>query len=217
MNIAIIEDHKLFLKSLKALIETEKNFMVKFEAYNGKEFIKQLSNFSEENLPDIAIIDLNMPIMNGLETLDWLKKNYPSIKCIILTMSYTRENIIKSIKLGANAILNKDIEANELINAIKKVYTDGEYYTSRITQTMIEAIQNKIDISDNEAKISSLTERDKQIIKLICKEYTSYEISDEVDIAVRTIEGNIRNILQKLNVKSRVGIALFAERNNLLK
>lgn len=158
-----------------------------------------------------------MPKMDGFKAVEWLKEHYPKIKIIILTMRNDDEAIVKMLQLGVNSYLSKgSINTEELIKAVKAVREQGYYYTDEITKILVDSLASGSKINNFQNIIQSLSEKEKSVIKLICEEKTSIEISDELKISPRTVENIVVGIFSKFDVKSRVGLALFAQKNGLL-
>lgn len=212
MKIGIVEDHRLLRASYKLLLA---DFEYVIDADNGLEMIKQFKNLVQDNYPDLLIIDVNMPIMDGFETVSWLRTNHPNIKIIIVSNHDDEDAILRMIKLGVNSYLTKDIDPSELINVINEVNDKGNYYTSKLTEIIVKSFQNS-NLSETERKIQSLTEREISILKLICDEHSGSEIAEKLGISMRTVEAHVKNMLDKLNIKTRVGLALFAQKHGLL-
>lgn len=213
MKIGIVDDHKLLVQSYKLIL---KDFECVIEAFNGLDMIKKFEKLSKSSCPDVIIVDINMPLMDGFETVAWLKANHPNIKIIVVTVQNDDNSILRMIKLGANSYLTKnDLEPEELNHAILEVVKKGNYFTNNITELIIESFQNS-NLTDIERKIQSLSYREISILKLICEEHSSVEIAEISCISVRTVETHVKNMLDKLNIKTRVGLALFAYKYGLL-
>lgn len=210
MKIGIVEDHKLLRLSYKMLL---KDFDCVVEASNGIEMITQINELEKNKFPDVLIVDINMPEMDGFETVSWLKSNHPNIRIVIVTQFNDNRAILRMIKLGINSYLIKsELHTDEFIDAIKTVAKGKDYFTSNVTEAVINSYKN-----GSISEIESLNEREIEVLKLICEEKLSLEISDELQISPRTIEMTVKNMMTKLNVKSRIGLVIFAIKNNLFK
>lgn len=209
-SIAIIDDHLLFAKSLKSLIDTFKDFEVTFQANNGKVFIEQLSKTS--NLPEIALMDMNMPIMNGVETTSLLKKNFPSIKVLALSMDDNESSILKMIKNGAKGYLLKDIHPDILLEALHSVIKEGFYHTKDVTNSLINSL--KTDSKNLDDII--FNERELTFLKYVSTEMTYKEIADVMHLSPKTIDGYREQLFKKLEVKNRVGLVVYCLKNGIV-
>lgn len=209
-SIAIIDDHLLFAKSLKSLIDTFKDFEVTFQANNGKVFIEQLSKTS--NLPEIALMDMNMPIMNGVETTSLLKKNFPSIKVLALSMDDNESSILKMIKNGAKGYLLKDIHPDILLEALHSVIKEGFYHTKDVTNSLINSL--KTDSKNLDDII--FNERELTFLKYASTEMTYKEIADVMHLSPKTIDGYREQLFKKLEVKNRVGLVVYCLKNGIV-
>lgn len=206
IKVVLVDDHVLLRNGLSNLIESFANCTVLFEADNGKDFISKLK---ASNLPDIVLMDINMPEMDGYETTLWLKENQPSIKVLALSM-YDNENaIIRMLRAGVRGYILKACESSELRHAINAVYTSGFYYSDNVTGKLVNIVSKK----DNE---DELNEREITFLKLLCSELTYKEIADKMCKGVRTIDGYRDALFEKLNVKTRVGLVLYAIKNGIM-
>lgn len=207
IKITIVDDHLLFSQSLSFLIGSFKEFTVIGNYNNGKEFINAFSKDTER--PDIVLLDVNMPIMDGHETLKWLKTNNPELKVLALSVNDDEETIMKMITNGAKGYLLKDTHPNIFKEALLDVYNKGFYYSEMVSGFLI----NKL--GSNENKIT-LKEREIEFIKLACTEKTYKEIADEMYLSPKTIDGYRENLFQKLEIKTRIGLVLYAIKHKIV-
>ena len=206
-SVAIVDDHSLFAQSLKGLVNTFEEFNVLYHAINGQDFIEKLETIS--NVPDVVLMDINMPVMNGIETTYWLKKNKPSIKVLALSMDDNETLIIKMIKKGARGYLLKDIHPKELHTALIEVIEDGFYHTKKVSMALQKSVSSEVK---NEFQIS---ENELTVLKLVCSEKTYKEIADEMYLSPKTIDGYRESLFKKTGVKSRVGLVMYAIKNGI--
>ena len=207
--IAIIDDHLLFAQSLKGLINTFDRFEVTHEANNGKAFIEILNKTSK--LPEIALMDMNMPIMDGVETTGWLQKNFPTIKVLALSMDDDENSILKMIRSGAKGYLLKDIHPDILLEALDSVLKEGFYHTKRVSDTLVSSL-NK---NNNNTNIK-LQERELEFLKLASTEMTYKEIANVMNLSPKTIDGYREQLFKKLEVKNRIGLVIYAIKNKIV-
>ena len=210
INIALVDDHKIFSKALENMIVSNKSFRVSLIGDNGEDFIEKLKNTNTP--PEIVLMDVRMPLKDGIETTQYLTDNYPDIKVIALTMEDNEESIIKMLKAGAKGYLLKDINPEVLFDALETVHKKGIFYTDNITQNLLK-IKTEEKISNE--LIATLKTTEKEFIKLACSEMTYKEIADKMFLSPKTIDGYRDSVFTKLDVKSRVGIVLFAVKNRL--
>jgi DNA-binding NarL/FixJ family response regulator len=210
IKIGLADDHQLFLKSLKLMIESFKDMHVIVEAANGKDLQQKLGALQEQ--PDIILLDVNMPGMNGEETAAWLSVAHPAIKVVALSMNDDDKTIIKMIKAGCCAYLLKDTSPDDLEKAILQVDSKGYYNADAANINFRRLLQ-----AQTEAGALNITEREKQFLKLACSDLTYKQIAAEMNLSERTIDGYRESLFNKLNVQSRVGMALEAIRKELVQ
>jgi two-component system invasion response regulator UvrY len=212
-TVALIDDHVLLRNGLANLIETLGDYKVLFQADNGKQFVETVQNGT---VPNIVLIDINMPIMDGYETAIWIREN--KLKIIILALSmYDDENsIIKMFKAGAKGYILKDCDPSELKTALEALVTKGFYYNEMITGKLIHTI-NTLDEKEIQSKmLAKLNDREITFLKLVCSEYTYKEIAEKMFVGSRTVDGYRDALFEKLEVKSRVGLVMFAIKNGVI-
>ncbi len=208
INIGIVDDHQLFLKSLSVLIESFPTFKIVLDALNGEGLLNKLA--TAETLPDILLLDVNMPVMDGASTATIISSKYPEIKMIALSMKDDDVSVIKMIKAGCCAYLLKDIHPDELEKALNEVYTKG-YYNADVSNINYR----RLILKTNEQEIV-FTERERTFLKLACSDLTYKQIAMQMHLSERTIDGYREALFQKMNVQSRTGMALEALRRNLV-
>lgn len=212
-SVAVVDDHVLLRNGLANLIRSLDSYAVLFEADNGKDFIEQLKPLY---LPDIVLMDINMPEMDGYETALWLKRNYPGIKVLALSM-YDNENaVIRMMKNGARGYILKDIDPVEFRRALDSLLSKGYYYSELITGKLIHAVNNVDGSEQSMHSLTLLNDRELVFLKLACTEMTYKEIAEKMFLSARTIDGYRDALFEKLNVKSRVGLVTYAIRNGIV-
>ncbi len=212
-NIAIVDDHTMFRKGLITLINLFPNYSVLFDAANGKDFIAQLN---PKKLPDIVLMDITMPDMDGYSTTEWLQKNYPDVKVLALSTMDSESAIIKMIKSGAKGYILKDAEPAELRFAFDEVMSQGYFYNELITRKVMNAVSSLVDSKNPVSVFAKLTERELEFLRYCCTEITYKEMADKMFVSVRTVEGYRDALCEKLDLKSRVGLAMYAIKNQVV-
>lgn len=218
INITIVDDHNLFRKGLIKLIslgDSSNKYAILFEAGNGQDLKEKLERLS---LPDIIIMDINMPDMDGYETVAWLRDNHPGIKILVVSMIETEEGVIKMLRLGVKGYLSKDIEVEDMHRALEAISNNGFYYSELVSGIMAQVIMN--DGNQTASRTSSFSkkysDKELQFIKLACTEMTYAEIADKMNLSPKTIEGYRDSLFKKLNLKSRVGLTMYAIKNGIV-
>lgn len=207
ITIAIADDHILIAKALTSIINKIGPYEVLYEVENGKELIERFK--VKTNIPDIVLLDVSMPLMNGFETAAWLKEKYPEVFIMALSMQDDENSLIKMIRSGAHGYLLKDIQPKELHEALQTMLKNGFYYPGWATAKLLRNIQG-----DNEPKLTvEFTERETELMKYVCTEMSWKEIAEKMYCSPRTVESYRDSLFEKLNLKSRVGLAVYAMKN----
>ena len=206
-QIALVDDHRLFRSGLVSLINSFAGYEVIFEAANGDELSRKMS---PKFKPDIILLDINMPVMDGIETAQWLRNNYPDICIIILSMFEDANKVLTMVKLGVKGYLLKDAEPHEFEQALKKVAQGELYYPEFVTRHLV----NSINRNNEQVKLNN---RELEFLRLAGTELTYKEIAHQMCISARTVDGYRDQLFEKLQIKSRVGLVLYAIKNNLVQ
>ncbi len=209
INIGLVDDHQLFLKSLSLMLQSFKNYEVIIEAENGKDLQQKIN--SSHKKPDMILLDVNMPIMNGIETATWPQQQYPTIKKIALSMNDDDKTIIGMIKAGCCGYLLKDTHPTEFEKALTEIYTKGYYNADSINvnyRRLLQTEQNHVELN--------LTEKEKIFITLSCSELTYKQIASQMNVSERTVDGYRESIFEKMKVQSRIGMVLEAIKKGLV-
>jgi DNA-binding NarL/FixJ family response regulator len=213
-RVAIVDDHLLYRKSMTLLVNSFEGIHVIVDAENGQDFLDLL----EDNLIDVVLLDIQMPVLDGYQTCKKLQENYPDLKILIVSQLSTRESIHRIMELGAHGYFTKNSNPEQLETAIKSVVEKGFYFGLELSSVVKEAMfwqQNNPNTLEEE-EISTLSLRELQIVKLICSEKRSKEIADELFINVRTVEAHRKNIMDKTKTKNFIGVLLYALKNEIL-
>ena len=210
--IAIADDHTMFRKGLSVLINLFPGYEVLFDAANGKELINKLDS---NQLPDIVLMDINMPVMDGYSTTEWLQNNYPQVKVLALSTMDAETAIIKMIKSGAKGYVLKDADTEELTLAFDQVIHRGYFYNETITKKVMQVVGQIADLKNKSGTFVNLSQREIEFLKLTCTELSYKEIADKLIVSVRTVEGYRDTLCEKLDLRTRVGLAMYAVKNGL--
>jgi two-component system, NarL family, invasion response regulator UvrY len=212
-TIALADDHALLRNGLANLLE-ESGYDVLFQANNGEELINKINAGS---VPDLVLMDINMPVTDGYTATLFLKNNFPNVRVLALSMYDDEEAIIRMLKNGARGYILKDAHPTELNNALHVLMTNGFYHSEMVTGRLIHALNKQDDEEGRDVrKRHGLNEREMEFLRLICTEMTYKEIADQMYLSPRTIDGYRDSLFEKLNIKSRVGLVLFALKNGIV-
>lgn len=207
IKVGLVDDHQLFLKSLSLMLQTLNGFEVVTEALNGQDLQQKLAGKKE--LPDLMLIDVNMAVMDGVQTAAWLQEKYPAIKLVALSMNDKDGAIIKMFKAGCCAYLLKDVHPAVLEKALSDVFHKG-YYNADAAQFNPARLLSKAE------KQVALSPKESQFLKLACSEMTYKQIAGQMGVTERTVDGYRESLFQKFGVQSRVGLCLEALRKEFV-
>jgi DNA-binding NarL/FixJ family response regulator len=210
-SIVIADDHKLFRKGIKSLLE-DFSFVDKvYEAENGVELLDLLKDTRPR--PDVVLLDIQMPVMDGIEAHQQIRKKYPQQKVLIITMEADEQIMLHLISEGVNGYLMKNADPEELEEAIKLVLKNDFYFPKEISQLLLKNVKQR---QTRLQQLPELTDRELEVLNLICKEYTGLEIAEKLNISSRTVEGFRRKLLEKTNCKNSAGLVVYAIKNRLV-
>lgn len=215
-KIALVDDHALLRNALSRIIHSFEGYTVLFVANNGRHFIEMLD---PGNLPDLVIMDITMPVMNGYETTQWITQHHPDMKVIALTMLKDERVVIRMLRSGARGYLLKDTELEEIQLAMEEVLNRGIYINDILYRNIVNSIQPTLEeVKERERTVAlELGEREKEFLQLLCSELTYREIADAMCLSPRTVDGYRDNLFEKLHLASRIGLVLFAIRNDIVQ
>jgi DNA-binding NarL/FixJ family response regulator len=214
IKLALVDDHTLFRKGLISLIEmVDPSYSILFEADNGLDLQQKIQ---KDNYPDIILMDITMPGMDGFACVQWLSENYPLIKILVISMIEKEETIVRMLKLGVKGYLCKDVEPKELGEALRSIMNKGFYYTDFITGKLVHSLQLGLENVTADNRLHLLNERERTFMQLACSELTYNDIASKMFLSPKTIDGYRDSLFEKLNVKSRVGLALYAVKHGLV-
>lgn len=212
LQVIIVDDHQLMSRGIADLVNSTANFNVLYEARNGKELIQFLENLNNE-YPDIILLDINMPIMNGFQTMEWLKKNHPEIPVLALTINDDEASVINMLRLGVKGYLLKMADAEELVLAMETIIKKGFYSSEIASSKLLNSITR---MSDGATRQLELKERELEFLKFACTDDTYVQIADKMCLSPKTVDHYREVLFEKFNVRSRVGLVLFAIKNKLV-
>lgn len=210
INIMIVDDHAMMREGIKNLLEFDGDIKVIAEASNGEECLSLLENVT----PDVLLLDINMPVKNGIETLKDLKKNYKLLKVLMLTVHNETEYLVKANDIGVDGYILKDSESSELKKAIEAINNGEKFIQPSLIPILNSRLINR-DVDKN--KIELLTSREKEVLIQVAKGMFNKEIAIELDISERTVKNHVSSIFKKVEVVDRTQAAVFAIRNNLVR
>ena len=216
IKIAIADDQVLFLKGLKFIIETFDNIELVFEAQNGRELLKKL----EETEVDIILMDLKMPVMDGMEATIEVRKLFPDVKVIFLSMHDDERLISHMMKIGASGYLLKNESPEVVRDAIIAVAEKGFYFNDYVSKALLSGLHSKnsaVDLKHHFKEKMHLTKRELEVLDLICRAYTTVEIGEKLFISKRTVEGHRKNLIEKTGVKNTAALIVLAIKNGLVE
>lgn len=208
-KVAIVDDHTLLSQAIGKLIDGFENFQTEGIFKNGQELISALNNKSID--PEIILMDVNMPILNGIETTKILTQNFPEISVLALSVEEEEKTIIQMLKSGAKGYLNKDIQKDLLLFALNSILQTGIFHTQNVTQALLGSLEKKTDDLDD------LKEREIEFIQLACTDMTYREIADKMFLSPKTVDNYRDSVFSKLNIKNRIGLVLFAIKKGIYK
>ncbi len=209
---AIVDDHKIFRQGIIAALAETPELKLVMEAENGEELLKGLA----KNKPDVILMDIKMPVMDGIETTKEIRKTNQEIKIIIISMFDDEKHIIHLMETGANGYLLKDAYPQEIKTAIFTAYENGYYFNDFVNKIMLKKLVHK-SIKPGFNKNIELTGREIEVLKLICEEQTANEISQVIFLSPRTVEGIRTRLLEKIGVKNTAGLVMYAVKNRIVE
>jgi two-component system invasion response regulator UvrY len=209
IKLALADDHNLFRAGVEELIEDFDNMEVLFSVDNGLDMVRRLE--AAKVLPDVCLLDINMPEMNGFEVAKKIKQTWPSIKMLAVSVYNSEFNIIGMLRAGAGGYILKDTKPAVLRTAIESLYKNGFYHSELVTGKILHQIINK----PNEIAVTDLNSNELQFLKHCCSEMTYKEIAEAMEISHRTIDGYRDQLFHKLNIKSRTGLVMYALRTGI--
>ncbi|MGI8581654.1 MAG: response regulator [Chitinophagaceae bacterium] len=213
IKVAIADDHQIFRKGVILSLRQYNNIKFIFEADNGEDLIQKISN---NDLPDVILMDLKMPVKDGIESTKHINKHFPAIKIIILTMYDDERFVGHLMDSGANGYLLKNTEPSEIKKAISDVMRTGFYLNNFVNKVLIKKNYAKQKFNPNLNSEVVISEREKEVLTLVCMEFTAQEIAQKMEISARTVEAIKDRLMERFSVKNSVGLVFYAMKNSLI-
>ena len=212
IKIAIADDYKIYRDGLKVGLSADENLEVVAEADNGEDLLKLLEQYT----PDVILMDLKMPIMDGMEATKVVRKKYPAIKVLVITMYEDDKFIIHLMENGANGYLLKNTEPEEIRKSIYSVHENGYYFNDVVNKALLKKLVLKNNLKPSFNQNVELSEREMEVLKLICEEKTAAEIGKEIFLSPRSVEGIRQRLIEKVAVRNTAGLVMFAVKNAIV-
>ena len=212
IRLGIADDHKIFRNGLKATLEDNPDFDLIVEASNGKQLLAQLA----ANVPDVILMDIKMPELDGIQTTAAVKDRYPNVKVLALSMFNEDKYIVDMMKAGASGYLLKNAEPEEIIEAISTVYHKDYYFNEHLSVTLIKQLAGNSQAGAAAMSLADFNEREIEVLRLVCQECSNQEIADKIFLSVRTVEGYRARLFEKTRSKNLVGLVIFAVKTGII-
>ncbi|MGE3799807.1 MAG: response regulator [Candidatus Kapaibacterium sp.] len=214
INVAVVDDHEMFRKGIISILHEVPQFVVTLEAANGQEFLDEVGSVKV----DVLLLDLEMPVLGGMETCKLARERYPDLKILILTMHKTPHFMVHMMESGASGYLVKESGPEELEEAIEKVHKTGYYFSHALSQAMLQRLEGgkRKGAILEEALNAGLSEREEEVLQLICQELTTPEIAEKLYLSPRTVEGYRKQLLLKTGTRNTAGLVMWAVRQGIV-
>lgn len=212
ISVLVAEDHTIVRQGLRSILDKEFNIEVSGEAKDGKDVVDKVCRLN----PDVVLMDISMPVLNGIDATRQIKKDHPDVKVIILSMHSSEEYIFQSFKAGASGYLIKQTADTELISAIQMVHQGDYFLNSSVSKTLVQEYLNKTDSVKSEDSLQNLTGREREILQLIAEGCSNRKISEHLFISVKTVETHKANLMDKLDIHSIAELTKYALRKGII-
>ncbi|MFM7838909.1 MAG: response regulator [Chitinophagaceae bacterium] len=216
IRVGIVDDHKIFRKGVILSLRPYVNLKFVVEAENGQELIEQLAKMPEDERPEVLLMDLRMPQKDGIETTKYIAREYPSIHIIALTMYEDERFVTHMMEIGANGYLLKSAEPMEIKKAIQEVKLKGYYLNNFVNRILLKKSHHRNKVAPSLTQEVSLSDRERDVVKYICMEFTAQEIAQKLDVSPRTVEAIKDRLMERFGTKNTAGLVFYAVKNNLI-
>ena len=214
IKLAIVDDHKIFREGLKSTLEDYSHIKLLIESSTGEQILEQL----EKEVPDVILMDIKMPNMDGIEATELINKKYRKVKVLALSMYDDDKYILNMMRAGARGYLLKSSDPDEIAEAISTVHERGYYFNDHLSMTMVKKLMGNTPLDGHEKEDAvELNDREHDILKLICHEYANTEIADKLCLSVRTVEGYRTKLFEKTGARNIAGLVIFAIKNRIIQ
>ncbi|WP_186758163.1 response regulator transcription factor [Echinicola salinicaeni] len=218
VKIVLADDEVLFRGVMKNMLENTGDYQVLYDVGNGLELTKKLENAKDDDFPDLILMDLKMPELNGIEATKIIAKKHPDLKIVALTTHKGKSFIINMLNLGAAGYITKSCSPEEMLDTLKEVVRKGFYYSEEVMQVINENFQkgnkkNRLSMLD----ANFITKREKEVLLLLCKQFKTQEIAEQLFLSERTVEGHRNNLLGKTNSKNVVGLIVYGLQHGIIE
>jgi DNA-binding NarL/FixJ family response regulator len=214
IQIALADDEALFRRGMRLILEDYPDIRVAFEAENGEDLLQKIRQAADP--PDVLLLDLKMPVLSGVEAARIIREQFPSILIVVLSSHVSKSFIINMIEIGAAAYLGKNAHPDEVIETVRTVREKGFFYNAMVMEVIRDTMSGKpIPRPTHDFEVE-LTAREKEVLQLICAEYTTQEIAEKLFISARTVDGHRNNLLSKLGCRNTAGLVVYAIQHNLV-
>lgn len=215
INIALVDDEALFVEGLSLLFSNEEHINVTTKSNSGLGLLEALGKKKDTDFPDIALVDIQMKPMDGFALVEALKQTYPDLKIIILSSHYKNNVLGHMVQLGVSAFIPKNANKELLVKAIQSVHNSGVFFTQANHEMLIKYMNSRSEKITTLSAYEALSEREIEVLKLICLEHTNREIADLLFLSIRTIESHRQRILEKVGARNTVGLVIYAVANQI--
>lgn len=213
IRLVVADDHEIFLDGLALMLSRQENIVLVGQASDGRELFEVV----EREQPDVIMTDIKMPRMDGITATRQILGKFPEARIIALSMFDEEDQIVEMLEAGAKGYLLKNADKQEILDAIASVYEDRVYYCKSTSAKLTGMIAKSKFNPYKQREVVSFTEREHEIIQLICQQFTAQQIGDRIFLSKRTVEGYRTRILEKMNVKNTAGVVMYALKNNLIR
>ncbi|MEW6374790.1 MAG: response regulator transcription factor [Thermodesulfobacteriota bacterium] len=212
IRVLVVDDHTIVRDGICALLRLAGDIEVVGEAANGRDALDMVRKF----MPDVMLIDIAMPNMNGLEATRHIRKEFPRIKILVLTQYDDKEHVFWAIEAGASGFISKTAASSELVSGIRSVYRGDSFLSPSAARILVEDYQQEASIRKEQDPYKQLTDREREILKLLAEGYNTREIADLLVISVKTVEGHKTNLMSKLDIHNRTDLVKYAVRKGII-